>query len=283
MALKRRQIAIILSVTYLGILTIVAAYASHSSSKNHLPIPNAQAALTLALAPIAGLTIETSNALATALASSPKHRQAAKSMIPPVLLPGTLTLAALLIYETIIATLAGTKIAPIAALTCSLRDRWAEMYHARNEKRLKELQDRFQCCGFSGPGDMSMPYGQLTCQPDRHGNIPQRGCLEPWRGEQRLVGALMLVVAIGVFLWMAVVIATPVAQPKALRKVLQPPLQAPLNPADVENDGQYYRDDVDEEDGDTESVRREINALNSQSDLARLVESNRIRPSKLVK
>lgn len=179
---------------YLGILTIIAAYASHSSSTYHLPIPNSLTALTLALPPVAGLTIETSNALATALSTSPKHRQAAKSTIPPVLLPGTLTLAALLIYETVIATLAGTKIGPVAALDGALRERWRALYEGGEERALMRLQERFRCCGLEGRGDMSVP--------NRNGEVWERGCLGPWRGEQRLVGGLMLGVAIGVFLWM---------------------------------------------------------------------------------
>lgn len=62
-----------------------------------------------------------------------------------------------------------------------------------------------------------------------------------------------------------------------MRKVLQPPLQTPIMVDDEEGE---YRD---EEEGEPEeaSMRREIAALNSQSDLARLVESNRSRPSKL--
>lgn len=42
-----------------------------------------------------------------------------------------------------------------------------------------------------------------------------------------------------------------------------------------------YRDQLDEEDdeGDETSIRREITNLNSQSNLASLVEGNRSRPS----
>ena len=67
----------------------------------------------------------------------------------------------------------------------------------------------------------------------------------------------------------------PVAQPKVLRKVLQP--QAPLIAEGGEGE---YRDE-EEVPGHDGSMRRAIEALNSESDLARLVESNRSRPSKL--
>lgn len=158
--------------------------------------------MTLALPPIAGITIELSNALGTALASKPKHRQAAKSTIPPILLPGTLTLALLLIYETVMATLAGARIAPIPPITAALKAKWEAMYAARDDRHINRLQTRFKCCGFEGPGDMSLPRGEAVCMPDKHGVVAEVGCLEKWRGEQRLVAGIMLAVAVGVFIWM---------------------------------------------------------------------------------
>lgn len=85
--------------------------------------------------------------------------------------------------------------------------------------------------------------------------------------------------------------ATPVAQPKVLRKVLQPASAALPGGEAEEHGGERYHDDEDadaedDDDGDDDgleqtSVRREINKLNSQSNIATLVESNRSRPSKL--
>ncbi|PNS16950.1 hypothetical protein CAC42_4914 [Sphaceloma murrayae] len=287
MALKRRQIAIIFSVLWLGALTIIAAYALHSSSKYALPIPNALSALALALPPIAGITIETSNALATAMATSPKHRKNEKSTIPPVLLPSTLAIAALLIYETVVATLAGTRISPIDGLNCNLQERWQGLFHDKNVDRMRKIQDAFQCCGFRNVRDMAWPFpdrdhGADACQTLYKGQRTS-GCLEGWRGEERTASALMLVVAIGTFLWMVAVIAVPVAQPKPLRQILQ---IAPPN-GDAEDavsqralDYSNYRDEPeDEASGDETSIRREITNLNSQSNLASLVEGNRTRSS----
>ncbi|TKX24087.1 putative integral membrane protein-1 [Elsinoe australis] len=279
MALKRRQIAIIVSVIWLGILTVIAAYALNSSSKYSLPIPNALSALTLALPSVAGITIEISNAFATALAPSPKHRKTDTSTIPPVLLPGTITLALLLIYETVIGTLAGTRISPIDGLNCALREKWQELYHDRNADRVKKIQDAFRCCGFSGARDMAWPFDSPDACQLNYRSERASGCLNGWRGEERTVGALMLVVAIGTFVWMVAVVATPVAQPKPLRQILQ---IAPVD-GDEEERNAYsrYRDQLDEEDdeGDETSIRREITNLNSQSNLASLVEGNRSRPS----
>ncbi|KAF4550231.1 Hypothetical protein D9617_18g034220 [Elsinoe fawcettii] len=285
MALKRRQIAIILSVLWLGALTIIAAYALHSSSNFSLPIPNALSALTLALPPIAGITIETSNALATALATSPKHRKTERSTIPPILLPGTLTIALLLIYETVIATLAGTRITPIDGLGCNLQEKWQELFKEKNAGQVKRIQDAFSCCGFRNAKDMAWPFPDSSHGADacliKYGS-ERTGCLEGWRGEEQKVAALMLFVAIGVFVWMVAVVAVPVAQPKPLRQILQiaPPNGEAEDQRTLDYDG--YRDDPDgvgDDSGDETSIRREITNLNSQSNLASLVEGNRSRPS----
>lgn len=244
MAVKRRQIALILSILvslpylkctilrgyplvatslsqplqltpykYLGILTVIAALAAHSSNRLNLPIPNALTTLTLALAPVAGLTIETSNALATALLDNPKARNAPKSTIPPVFLPGTVTIALLLIYETVVATLAGTHIAPNAALICGLQERWHALFTAKDATAVRRIQDTFQCCGLRDASDMAWPFpdgghGADACLV-RYGGDRAGGCLEPWRAEEKRVGALMLVVAIGVFLWMVSIVSSP--------------------------------------------------------------------------
>ncbi|KAF2228200.1 hypothetical protein BDZ85DRAFT_229217 [Elsinoe ampelina] len=206
MALKRRQIAIILSVAWLGLLTILAAYALHSTNTHSLPIPNALSALTLALPPIAGITIETTNALTTALASSPKHRRSeATSTIPPILLPSTLTVALLLTYETVIATLAGTRITPIDGLGCNLQEKWTDMWRGK-EEGVRRIQDAFRCCGFRTGRDMAWPFPDAQHGADacvvRYGAERASGCLEGWRGEERKVAGMMLFVALGVFVWM---------------------------------------------------------------------------------
>lgn len=102
-------------------------------------------------------------------------------------------MVALLVYETLVATLAGTHIAPAGGLNCALRDRWGELWvEIRDGKeRLGVVQGRLECCGFSGPGDRAVGGCEWS-----------RGCLEPWRQAEKRVAAILLAVAVGVFVWM---------------------------------------------------------------------------------
>lgn len=183
------------------------SYASHSANSYNLPIPNSLSALTLALPPVAGLCLETSNALASSLSSYEKShsgRRIPRTTIPPVLLPSTLTLIALLIYSTVIATLAGTRIAPIGGLACSLAERWSELFKQKDGDAIGRIQDTFSCCGFRTTRDMAFPFPARGRGPEACENAfgYTRPCLELWRGEERLVSGLMLGVAVGVFVWM---------------------------------------------------------------------------------
>jgi len=121
------------------------------------------------------------------------------------------------------------------------------------------------------------------------------GCADMWRDKERLVAGLIMGVAVGVFVWMVVIVATPAVHPSAVRRAMQ---QAGgfVEEGDGDGDGdegdagarqiEYgrYRDDPEatETEGDETSVRREINALNNQSSLASLVEGHRVHPSALV-
>lgn len=204
MALSRRVLTVTLSGLWLLALTILAGYALYTSHIYNLPIPNTLSALTLALPPIAGLVLETSSALANSLHSTPRWKNAVRSTIPPVLLPGTLAIVALLMYETVIATLAGTHIAPRTALSCALEERWRAMFRAKDGESVARIQDAFQCCGLRSSRDMAFPFpggrhGADACEV-RYERT--RGCFEAWEGQERVVAGIMMAVAVGVFLWM---------------------------------------------------------------------------------
>lgn len=182
------------------------SYATHSSRSFSLPLPNTLSALALALPPIAGLAIETSTALASSLSSHPNtrnYRATKTSSIPPVLLPSTLTILLLVVYCTVVATLAGTHISPLGGLGCALGERWSELFRGKKGERIRRIQDQWQCCGFRSTRDMAYPFPTNNVRSDACATTfdRTRACFEPWREQERLVAGLMLGVAVGVFLW----------------------------------------------------------------------------------
>lgn len=146
--------------------------------------------------------METSTALATSLAQHPKLRHRHARNFPAVLLPSTLTILGLLVYITVVATLSGTHVSPVGGLGCALREKWQSMF-PKNGRKIKRIQDAFDCCGFRSVKDMPFPFpghGNTvdTCSQryDRH-----IGCEAAWRDKERTVAGLMIGVAVGVFIW----------------------------------------------------------------------------------
>ncbi|TKA69869.1 hypothetical protein B0A49_05548 [Cryomyces minteri] len=167
----------------------------HTIRQDSLPIPLALAAFTLALPPIAGLSLESTTALSSRDPTKGRCFRTNTSFLVAMIV--------LCVYETAIATLAGTHIAPVGGLRCGLEEQWAGLFHARKAKRIRRIQDAFQCCGLLGVKDRAFPF------PDKeHGNDAcvkvygwQKSCLESWRAEERMVATLLLLVPLLVFLW----------------------------------------------------------------------------------
>jgi len=112
-------------------------------------------------------------------------------------------MTAMIVYETVLATLAGIHLSPEGSLTCALRERWEEMFRGKDEEGIRRIQDAFECCGFRSVRDMAWPF------PDKgHGSevcavrFERSGaCVEPWKMEERKVAIMLLVVAVAVFVW----------------------------------------------------------------------------------
>jgi hypothetical protein len=111
-------------------------------------------------------------------------------------------ITALLILETVLATLASTHLASTDSLSCPLQERWKRMYVNKDAARIQHIQDAFDCCGFRSPQDMAFPFpqghqGAQTCvvRYDRHAS-----CMEPWAIMERKVAVMLLLVPMGVFL-----------------------------------------------------------------------------------
>jgi len=108
----------------------------------------------------------------------------------------------LFIYDTIIATLALTYMAPPSDLSCHLERQWAWLFSSKNADVIRRIQDRHQCCGFNSVLDRAWPFlgGSHTAAACQEAFDRQRSCFGGWRQDEQVVGGLMLVVAVVAFL-----------------------------------------------------------------------------------
>ncbi|OTA36534.1 hypothetical protein BTJ68_03704 [Hortaea werneckii EXF-2000] len=197
MALTRRQVTLTLSAIYLAALTVLAAFALHHSHVYSLPIPDIVCALALALPPLAGVALETVLSLDSHLA---RKGQVHASRIFQT------TIAAFLIYETVVATLAGVYVSPFGGMQCALKDRWAALRSAKDADSIRKIQDAFNCCGLMSTKDMAWPFPEKA-HPEADRCVVRfdrsQACIEPWRAEEQRVAVMLMIVPIAVFLWKA--------------------------------------------------------------------------------
>jgi len=160
-----------------------------------LPIPTTLGAFTLVLPIVAGLTLE------LRVKSAGRTRQRGRQQTLRRWYP--LMLFILVVYETVIATLSGTYIAPDGALDCGLQERWRNLWRLHNADAIRSIQDAFQCCGLRTSVDMPWPF------PNKNTDVHEcarrlgtdKSCFEDWKRDERLVAGLMLAVACLVFIW----------------------------------------------------------------------------------
>ena len=108
----------------------------------------------------------------------------------------------LIIYETVIATLALTHVAPPSELICGLERRWGVLFSSKNVHAIRTIQENFQCCGFRNVQDRAWPF------PDRSHTARacveafgrNTSCLGGWRQMEQVTGGLILMIAIVTFL-----------------------------------------------------------------------------------
>jgi hypothetical protein len=180
------------------------SYVLWTIESHSIPIPTALSALTLALPTITGLAVEIISKPtkhSTNGISSSISRPTSTRVRPP-------TLGVLLIFQTVLATLAGTYLAPADSLTCGLQTQWLALFRAKDVRRIRAIQDALECCGFRSPQDMAFPFppAPSSC-PDTFGR--DRSCLSPWRAEERTMAALLLGVVVLVVLWQTLVLVGP--------------------------------------------------------------------------
>lgn len=108
----------------------------------------------------------------------------------------------LIIYDTVIATLALTHMVPPASLTCPLQRQWEHLFSSKNVEVIRRIQDRHKCCGLRNKHDKAWPF------PDKRHTVNacaetfnrERGCLGEWRKDVQITAGLLLLVAVVVFL-----------------------------------------------------------------------------------
>ncbi|KAF2479051.1 hypothetical protein BDY17DRAFT_257635, partial [Neohortaea acidophila] len=258
----------------------LAAYALYSANRYSLPIPNAVCALAMALPPLAGVALEAVLSLNDSLA---RKGQVQASRVFQVVV------AAFLIFESVLATLAGTHYSPPGSLNCALGERWMRLFDGREVEDIRRIQDAFSCCGLKNPQDMSWPFpdanhGANACQMRFQRD---NRCLEPWREEERKVAIMLMVVPIGVFIWKIAILLAPSSQSSWLPSQITLPegsehgdtpsagsSRAAFRPHGVQGlEGNEARED---------SLYRTVTDLNNDSQLASRVESQRTKSAGLL-
>lgn len=113
--------------------------------------------------------------------------------------------AIFLVYETVLATLAGTHLAPAGSLDCALREQWLALYRSKDAASIRAVQDRYNCCGLASMRDMAWPFpsasGHETVDSCLERYQRDTPCLELWRDAERRVAGILLAVALAVFVW----------------------------------------------------------------------------------
>jgi hypothetical protein len=179
---------------YLLALTILAGIALQKAHAYSLPIADIICALTVALPPLAGVALETVISLHNRLAEKGQLQTSRVFQI---------TVVAFLVYEAVLATLAGIHISPPGSLNCALRESWEEMFRNKDADSIRRIQDSFSCCGLASPRDMAWPFpgrehGADSCMV-RYERT--NACIDSWRDQERRVAVMLLIVPVAVFIW----------------------------------------------------------------------------------
>lgn len=111
------------------------------------------------------------------------------------------------IYSTVVITLLGTHAAPPAGSDCLLRDKWTDMFRHKNADAIRTIQQALSCCGLKNVHDMPWPFPDHD-NPD--GGLCQKtfghtkGCLGPWKAEERRTAGFFMGVVGLVFVWQVI-------------------------------------------------------------------------------
>ena len=116
--------------------------------------------------------------------------------------PTIIVILLLVVYDTIIGTLAMAYVAPPSSLNCHLERQWASLFSNKNADVIRRIQDRHLCCGFNSVRDRAWPFpgGSHTAEACYNAFGRERSCFGPWRQDEQVAGSLMLSVAVAAFI-----------------------------------------------------------------------------------
>lgn len=108
----------------------------------------------------------------------------------------------LVVYETVIATLALTHMAPPANLACGLGRQWENLYSNKNSAAIRRIQDAYQCCGLHHVKQMAWPFPDKNRGADACVKMfgRQESCFGQWRRDEQVSAGLLFFVAVTTFL-----------------------------------------------------------------------------------
>ncbi|KAF6224254.1 hypothetical protein HO133_010829 [Letharia lupina] len=161
-----------------------------------LPISTVTATATIILPVITGVTLRGAQRLR--IRENGSNARAKMSFSWPALI----VLVLLIIYETVIATLALTHVAPPSELICGLERQWGALFSSKNADAIRRIQEQFQCCGFRNVQDRAWPFPDRSHTARACVEAFGRGssCLGGWRQMEQVTGGLILLVAVVAFL-----------------------------------------------------------------------------------
>ncbi len=168
----------------------LSRYAFQQIRSLSLPIPPALGLFTILLPLITGISTRGAYGLI---------KRASKKEDYLLTIPLIGVLGFQLIYETVIATLAIGYIVPPSALACDLDQKWLLLYREKDEKAIRAIQDRFNCCGLNSVFDRAFPFSGGRSECSRVFGR-DKSCFGEWRQAEQLSAGLFLLVALVVFM-----------------------------------------------------------------------------------
>lgn len=157
-----------------------------------LPIPNALTLLTVLLPLVTGISTQGASVL---VRRAKKQKSAA-----PVTTPVLAIFGLLLIYDTIVATLATTYILPPSSLLCGLNEKWTSLFRSKNGVAIRAIQDTLNCCGFYSVNDRAWPFGFNEPSSCRKTFDRTASCAAAWRRMEQVNAGFILLIAIVAFI-----------------------------------------------------------------------------------